>query len=93
MGKTKRTPVLAHLDPDKAEQLDELADRSRTMKSVLLREAVELRLERRSIAKAVRDARDALIFGRSSPKGVIWTRRCDLNIDALERVLQTLKEF
>lgn len=93
MGKTKRTPVLAHLDPDRAEQLDELAERSRTMKSVLLREAVELRLERHSIAKAVREARDALVFGRSLSRGAIWIKRCDSNIDALEIALQKLKEF
>jgi hypothetical protein len=101
MGKTTRTPVLMHLDPDKAEALDELAAEARTMKSVLLRDAVDLLLARRGklepapeikfVAKAVRDAREVITKYRTEVRGRVWIERCNKAIESLDEALQTLK--
>lgn len=51
---TNRKGILAHLDPDKAVELDKLAAETRILRSVLIREAID----------------DLLIkYGRLKPKG------------------------
>jgi len=101
MGKTTRTPVLMHLDPDKAQALDELTTEAHTMKSVLLRDAVDLLLARRGklapgpeikfVVKAVRDARAVIAKYRTEARGRVWIERCNNAIEALDEALQRLK--
>jgi hypothetical protein len=92
-----------HLDPDKAEALDELAAEAHTMKSVLLRDAVDLLLARRGklapgpeikfVMKAVRDAREVISKYRSEERGSVWRTRCNNAIESLDEALQRLKEI
>ena len=46
MGKSIRPAVLAHLDQDKLERLDELSDLTRIPRAVLIREAIDDLLEK-----------------------------------------------
>jgi hypothetical protein len=51
MGKTKRHQQAIYLDHDKAKLLDKLAAQTRLAKQVLLRDAVDLLLERHGLLK------------------------------------------
>jgi hypothetical protein len=104
MNNKTRVALLMHLDPDKAEQLDELAAEARTMKSVLLRDAVDLLLARRGklepgpevkfVVKAVREAREVIAFCRSNvARGRVLITRCNDAIESLDEALQRLKEI
>jgi hypothetical protein len=103
MNNKTRVPVLMHLDPDKAEQLKELAAETRNMKSVLMRDAVDLLLARRGklepgpeikfVVKAVRDAREVITKYRTEVRGRVWIERCNNAIESLDEALQRLKEI
>ena len=51
MGKTKRHQQAIYLDRDKAMLLDKLAEQTRLAKQVLLRDAVDLLLEKHKMLK------------------------------------------
>jgi len=52
MGKTKRHQQAIYLDHDKAKLLDKLASQTRLAKQVLMRDAVDLLLEKHGLLKS-----------------------------------------
>jgi predicted DNA-binding protein len=54
MGKTKLAALFAHIEPERAVQLKELSEETRIPRSALVREAIDLLLEKYGKLKAPR---------------------------------------
>lgn len=54
MGKTKLAALFAHVEPERAAQLKELSEETRIPRSALVREAIDLLLEKYGKLKAPR---------------------------------------